>query len=252
MWFQNYKQGVEMKKIAILVLLVATIFGCSNNKLKKQMPAEQKLQIAKTFIEKNKHHKAIPYLQQIAFERNSGYTTEAQMLLAESYFAQNKFTEARFEYEELIRLFSDYSRVGEAYFNIGVCYFEESLASHYTQEETDLAIDAFQTFLSKFPFSKQKKEAIEYIKMCNQKLLEKRYFNGYAYYKMFDYSAALMYFDEIIELGNNDELDLNSLYYSAKIYAERKDQKNLNSTFERLQARYPESDQVAKINKLIK
>ncbi len=241
-----------MKKYLAITFIFVALVGCSNNKLEKQITAEKKMEIAKEYIAKNKHHKAIPYLQQIAFERNSALTAEAQMLLAESYFAQNKFTEARFEYQELIRLFGDYNRIDEAYFKIGVCYYEESLKPQYTQEETEKAIDAFQTFISKFPFSNYKSEAIDYINKCNTKLLEKKFYNGYAYYKMFDYSAALMYFDEIIELGNKNDVDKKSLYYAAKIYEKRKDEKNLEAIYTKLQSKYPESKETKKIAKYIK
>ena len=228
------------------------LLGCSQNKLNDRIPADKKMQIAKNFMEANKHHKAIPYLQDIAFERNSSFTAEAQMLLADCYFAQNKFTEARFEYEELIRLFNDYTDVGTAYFKIGICYYEESLEAHYTQEETYLATDAFQTYIEKFPFSKNKTEAIEYINKCNYKLLEKRYLNGYAYFRNFDYCAALMYFDEVIELGNSNELDRLSLYYSAKIHLERDNEKKLRVMYDKLVKRYPQHENTKEIAKHIR
>ncbi|MFO7895590.1 MAG: outer membrane protein assembly factor BamD [Candidatus Cloacimonadales bacterium] len=240
-----------MKKIILMMSLLLLFVACSKYKLTDEMPASRKMEIAKEYFEDGKYNKAIPFLQQIAFERSSAYTAEAQMLLADSYFAQNKFTEARFEYQELIRLFKDYSRIGEAYFQIGVCYYEESLAAHYTQEETQLAIDAFETFINRFPFSQQKQEAIDYISQLNYKLLEKKYLNGYAYYKMFDYSAALLYFDEVIELGNKNELDRLSLYYAARIYAERENLEELNRIYQRLLTRYPESEETAKIAKLL-
>ena len=111
----------------------------------------------------------------MAFERYSAFTAEAQMKLADCYFLQNDFTEARFEYEEVIRLYKEYEEIGKAYFQIGVCYWEESLSPQYTQTETNLAISAFETFLEKFPTDKRKNEAIDYINKCRYKLLTKKY-----------------------------------------------------------------------------
>ncbi len=239
-----------MKKIILFGIFIILV-GCSENRLTKDMPVERKMEIGNEYFEKEKYHKAIPYFTDIAFERNSAYTAEAQLKLADCYFNQNKFMEARFEYEELIRLFHDHKEVSKAFFQIGVCYFNESLNPHYTQEETESAISAFETFVEKFPFDEKKKEAIDYIQECQYKLLEKKYYNGYAYYKLSDYSAALMYFDEITELGNIDEIDKMSLYYSAKIYITRKDKENAVSTAGRLTERYPGSKETEKINRLL-
>ena len=226
--------------------------GCSSNKVSKQLPVAKKMEIADEFFAKKKYHKAIPYYTDVAFERNSTFTSEAQMKLADCYFFQNKFTEARFEYQEFIRLFRDAKFINRAYFQVGVCYFEESLNPHYTQEETKNAITAFETFIEKFPFDERKKEAIEYIQKCQEKLIRKKLLNGYAYYKMHDYPAAFMYFEEIIELGNPGRTDKMALYYEARMYITRKDKINSLNIGEKLNSRYPDSKETVKINKLIK
>jgi len=241
-----------VKKFIFAVIAVIVLAGCAGNKLDKMMPVEKKMQIADDYFEKGKYHKAIPYYTDVAFERNSSFTTKAQMKLADCYFYQDKFIEARYEYEELIRLFHDAEDINMAYFKIGVCYWEESLNPHYTQDETESAIRAFETFIEKFPFDEKKVEAIEYIQKCHYKLLEKKLNNGYAYFKMFDYSAALMYFDEITELGNINDVDRKALYYSARIYIDRQDKENAVKMIDKLNTRYPESKETAKINKLAK
>jgi len=236
-----------VKKILVLIIVLLVLFGCSGNKMSKTMPVEKKMEIANDLFDKGKYSKAIPYYSEVVFERNSVHTPVAQMKLADCYFNQNKFIEARFEYGELIRLFTDYKDIGRAYFQLGICYFNETLSPHYTQEETNRAISAFETFIEKFPFDSQKKEAISYIQKCRYKLLMKKYYNGYAYYKLFDYSGALMYFDEIINLGNNNEPDRMSLYYATKIYLARKDIDNAKITGQKLINRYPQSEEAKRI-----
>jgi outer membrane protein assembly factor BamD len=241
-----------VKKIVIVVLIAIMLGACSSNKINKQMPVAKKMELADDFFARKKYHKAIPYYTDVAFERNSTYTAEAQLKLADCYFNQNKFTEARFEYEELIRLFNDAKEINRAYFQIGICYWEESLSPHYTQEETRNAILAFETFLAKFPFDELKQDAIGYIQKCHKKLIQKKYYNGYAYYKMNDYPAAFMYFDEILELENIGEVDKLSRYYEARMYIVRKDKNNAMNVAEKLNEFYPNSKETNKINKLIK
>ncbi|HHE37525.1 MAG TPA: outer membrane protein assembly factor BamD [Candidatus Cloacimonetes bacterium] len=241
-----------MKKIVFpLIFLILLLGACSSNKAFDAMPVAEKMRIGNELFGRKKYNKAIPYYTAVAFEKNSAYTAEAQARIADCYFNQNKFIDAIFEYEELIRIFPDYEDINLAYFQIGVCHFERSLSPHYSQEETNSAIASFERFIEKFPFDHKKSEAIEYINKCHYKLLEKKYYNGYAYYKMYDYSAALMYFDEIIELGNINELDKKSLYYAARIYIVRKDKDNALKMSEKINARYPDSKEAHKINKLV-
>ncbi|MCF7794023.1 MAG: outer membrane protein assembly factor BamD [Candidatus Cloacimonetes bacterium] len=240
-----------MKKFIYLLLVAFMLISCSSNKVSKLMPIEKKMQIADDFFERGKYHKAIPYYESVAFEKNSLLASKAQLKLADCYFNQNKFMDALFEYEHLIKLYNDAEEINRAYFQIGVCYWEESMSAHYTQEETRSAIDAFETFIEKFPFDKRKKDAIEYIQKCHYKLLKKKYYNGYAYYKMWDYPAAMMYFNEIIELGNTNKVDKLSLFYAARIYITREDRDNAILMQTKLNNKYPDSKETEKINKLI-
>jgi outer membrane protein assembly factor BamD len=241
-----------MKKILFVSLILIVLIGCSKNQLTREMPVEDKMNIAEELFDQGKYHKAIPYYTNIVLDRNSIYTAKAQMKLGDCYFYQDNFLEARFEYEELIRLFKNYEDISKAYFNIGVCYFEESLSPHYTQEETEKAIISFETFIEKFPFDERIDEALDYLEKCEYKLLEKKYNNGYAYFKMYDYSSALLYFDEITALNIIDKIDKMSLFYSGRIYIARKDKANALLIVDKMNTRYPDSKETKKINNLFK
>ncbi|MFC1888044.1 outer membrane protein assembly factor BamD [Candidatus Cloacimonadota bacterium] len=240
-----------MKKIIYLVIVVFLFGACSSTKISKSMSVEEKMAKADEFYNLEKYRKAIPYYTEVVLDRNSIYTAEAQMKLGNCYYYQDKFMEARFEYQELIRLFKKYSNLGEAYYRIGVCYFKESLKPHYTQEETRKAILAFETYLDKFPFHDKKEEAQDYLAKCNYKLLEKTYYNGYAYYKLSDYSSALLYLEEVTSLNITDELDKKALYYSGKIFCYRKDKGNTLLVLDKMKQRYPDADETKTIEKLL-
>ena len=220
------------------------------------MSPEQAKKIADQYFVREKYKKAMPYYQKIVNESNTVLLADAQMKLADCYFFRKEYIDARFEYEEFIRQFSEHPLVASAFFQIGVSYYNLSLNAHYDQNETFSAIDAFSEFLDRFPFHEQKNDALDYIKKCRYKLLEKKFYNGYAYYKMSDYPSALLYFDEIMQLNNYDDLDKKAIYYSARMYLFRKDLNNTEKMLSRLTEKYPDDKKTSiilkKKEKLIK
>lgn len=236
--------------IIILLSGVITSLGCSRSRMLKKMTTDEKMDFANSYFERGKYGRAAEIYLDIVFERSSKHTPAAQFLLGESYFKHGRYTEAIFEYRELIRLFPEHSKVNIVYFRIGEAYMNLSLNPHYSQEETVAAIDAFDVFLDKFPFDERRDKAIEYLDEAKYKLLRKKYYNGEIYYKLFDYSSAIFYFDEIIQLDMRDDIDKMSRYYSALIYVERKDRDNAKGMMETLSRYYPDSRQASRISQL--
>jgi outer membrane protein assembly factor BamD len=238
-----------MRKFIPMLLLLALLVACSKNSksLTPMSAPELTMQKADALFNAKKYARAYPLYQQVVFERNSALAADAQMKLAQSYFYLNKFSEAEVEYEQLIKLFPDYPNINMAYYQIGVCYLEMSPKPQYTQEDSQKAIDAFQTFIDKFPTDKLRPDAIEKLQKAQYKLIEKEYDNGHIYYMMADYSSALLYFNEVIALGNMDKLERLSLYFSAKIYIAQRNWLMANQTFETLQKDFPNSKETLKI-----
>lgn len=237
-----------MRRYLSFLLLIILVFGaCSKNKV--EITTDQKLAKADEYYANRKYSKAAVLYDEISFERKSAATAYATMRLADSYFAMNKFTDARLKYQQFIDGFPDHTNAVDAYFRTALCYFEESLKSDRDQTETVSAIEAFGVFLERFPKDSRYERALEYIRRAQYKIIEKKYQNGYIYYKMKDYSAALMYFDEVIALGNTDALDRKSLYYSALLHLRQKDKEAANASYTRLKSRYPGSQEVQKLDK---
>ncbi|HQB97765.1 MAG TPA: tetratricopeptide repeat protein, partial [Candidatus Cloacimonadota bacterium] len=94
--------------------------------------------------------------------------------------------------------------------------------------------------------------ALEFIRRSQYKLIEKKYQNGYIYYKMKDYSAALMYFDEVVALGNTDSLDRRSLYYSALLHLHQENMDAARASYEKLVSKYPGSKEAGKLERKFK
>ena len=237
------------RNLLILLVLLVLLSACSQTAKLRRMSVDEKMARGNELFEHEKWRKAIPYFQEVVFERKTAFTDEAQRKLADCYYHMKKWSDARFEYQELIRLFPDYEDIATAYYRLGQCWFEESLSFNYTQDETYEAIDAFTTFLERFPNDERVPNAVQYLEDANYKLLRKKYTNGYIYWRMKDYSAALLYLDEVREADLTDMIDRKALYISARIHLYRKDNELALPVIQELVQRYPDSREARRLQK---
>ncbi len=237
-----------MKKILLfLIVTIILVAGCAKNKA--QMTNENQLAKADQLFEAKKYSRAIKLYEEISYERKSAATAKAVLRQAEGYFNINKFTDSRLKYTQFTSMFPDHADVATAYYRIGVCYYEESSGPQYDQSETSLCIEALRLFIEKFPADKRYSTALDYIRKAQYKLIEKKYYNGYIYYKMHDYSAALMYFKEIVELGNQDKIDKNSLYYTTLLLYKQGNVTDAQATYDTMKTKYPGAKETKKLSK---
>jgi outer membrane protein assembly factor BamD len=229
------------------LLLALILTGCAANKT--ELTPSGKMAKADELFNRRKYARAAELYEDITFEKQSSDAATALMRLAESYFKMNKFTDARLKYTSMTTSYPDYPDIELAWFRIGECYYEESLKAQYDQTETAQCIEAFRVFIDKFPDSRYYLQAIDYIRKAQYKVIQKKYYNGYIYYKMKDYSSALMYFKEVISLSNQDEIDRKSLYYATRISLYHNNRTDAETFWQRLQQRYPESREVRKLSR---
>jgi len=237
-----------MKKLLLLIAIFGLLFGCSNN-LYEDKSETERFEIANQYFNQGKYRKAIPIFESIVSYKTSAITTDAQAKLAESYYLLEQYENARLEYQFLMRYSSNMDELEIAYFRIGECYWKTSEPASYTQEETNSTISALEEYLTRYPTGKYRAESIEIIMQAEAKLLEKTYLNGYTYYMLSDYPAALLYFSEVLATGSISQIDMKSAYYSAKIYYEQGNLERANSYKEYLKLSYPDEKVTKKIIK---
>jgi outer membrane protein assembly factor BamD len=236
--------------ILILALMLLLLGACTSNQT--FLNTDQKLAKADELYEQGKYSRAAELYGEVYFERSSAYSAHALMRQGDSYFKINKFADARIAYQEFADVFSSHPDASKAVFRAAQCLYEESLPPQYDQTETRHAIDAFREFIAKYPHDPLYDEAVAYIQKAQYKLIEKKFKTGYIYYKMKDYSSALLYFNEIAELGNNDRLDRESLYYSALILHKQELHDQARDKYEELVRKYPGSKESKKLAKYFK
>lgn len=239
-----------MKYSVLILIILLLLTSCAQNKI--TLTTEEKLAKADELFARGKFARAAELYGDVYFERQSASSARALMRQADCYFKINKFADARLCYQEFSDIFPTHPEVSTAVFRYAVCLYEESLNAQYDQTETLQAIDAFRRFLDKYPNSERYADAIGYIQKAQYKLIEKKYMTGYIYYKMKDYSSALMYFREVTDLGNTDRIDRQSLYYSALLLHKQNLHDQSRAEYDRLIAKYPGSKDVKKLAKYFK
>ena len=232
--------------LALLLLLAA----CA--KPPQVLTLDEKFALAEELYAARKYERAAVLYEEVYFARSSGNTAMALLRQADCHFQVNNFSEARLAYQQFIDSFATHPEVATAYFRAAECLYAEALPPQYDQTESLHAIDAFRKVIDRFPSDPRQQEAIRFIQQAQYKLLEKTFQTGYIYYKMKDYSAALMYFEEITILGNTDSLDRRALYFSALLLHRQKLSEPARQNYDRLCAKYPGSRECRKLAKYFK
>jgi outer membrane protein assembly factor BamD len=147
----------------------------------------------------------------------------AQFRLAESYFGNEEYPLAAVEYQILMSNYGYSEFVDDALFKIGLCYFHESPRPERDQQKALDALSRFNQFLQTFPNSPLVPEVNEYIRRLHVKLAEKGFKNGYYYFRRKKLTAAMIYFDKVIEEYPDNAFWAQSVYFKALILEDRGD-----------------------------
>ena len=230
-------------KLTAITLFCLLLLSCSIESKIQKMSMSQRIEIGDEFYDNQKYSKAIPYYSNVVFEKKSSRTSEIQHRLGNCYKHKKDYESAVSTYEDLLNFFPDYAKKEDVLFLLGESYYQMSGSAHYTQDETYRAIDVFKLLLANYPNSKYGKKVEEYLAELDYKLIEKKYYNGYIYFKIYDYPASLLYLQEVIDKHTGDELELKSLYYCSLIYLEQGDMEKVDETYSQLLKIFPDAKQ---------
>jgi outer membrane protein assembly factor BamD len=234
-----------MKKNSLyIIILILFLSACAGGSTARRLCSDQQWERAERLFNRGRYARAIPYYQQLVFERSSVHTAEAQFKLGESFFrrrGRENYIDAIFEFQELLRLFPDSRWAPDAQFRIAQSYERLSLPPELTQEDTNRSIEHFIRFIERNPTDPRVPEAQEYIRDLQLKLIEKIFLTGRIYYRMRDYSAAELYLNHVIALGNRNTLEKRAIYFLALVHINRQDEENALIALEHLHTYFPDT-----------
>ena len=228
-----------MKKIFTLFILVFLVSAC-NKKFDDAMKSADKnliLQTANEYFANKKWTQAIALYERLP--NLVAGTDDAKTVIFNTAYANyydKQYRVAGHHFKNFSVTFPDDPRAEEAAYMSALCYYEGSLDYNLDQANTESALNELQNFLNNYPNSERAKNINQLIDELSYKLEFKAYENARQYYKMTEYKAADVAFENVLNDFPSTKLRpkiydyiLKSKYYLAMNSTYEKKEDRLNS-----------------------
>ncbi|MCB0770221.1 MAG: outer membrane protein assembly factor BamD [Flavobacteriales bacterium] len=200
----------------IAFLFFVVLAGCSDyNKALKSTDVNYKLEIAEKYIAKESYDRAIPLLEElIVVTRGSGMSERVNYLHATSTYGMQDYTLAAYYLANFVRTFPKSEYAEECAFLSGYCQYRNSPNYELDQTDTRSAISQMQLFLVRYPNTTLKDSCNTLIDRMRTKLEVKSFHAARQYYKMRNYQAAGVAFDNFNREWPNSRFREDAMYFA--------------------------------------
>ena len=171
----------------------------------------------------------------------SPLAVNAELLLADAYYASAQYSDAASYYANFISLHPNHPKAAYTLFQKGMSYFREVLSIDRDQTTTQKALLAFNDIISMYPTSIYADKAREMVVFLKKRLAEREFYIGNFYFKDKKYKGALARFAEILKKYPDVSMSDKALYYIGKSYIELGEKDLARDTFSTLIANFPDS-----------
>jgi len=196
------------------VLLTA----CSEyNRALKSTDADFKMQVAEKYMAKESWDRAIPLLEElIVLKRGTAESEKVNYLHAKSNWGMKDYTIAAYYLSNFVRTFPKSIYAEECAF---LSAYSRSLNSpNYELDQTDTreAMDQLQLFLVRYPTTSLKDSCNTLIDKMRTKLEVKSFHASRQYYKMKNYQAATVSFNDFNREWPNSKFREDAMFYALR------------------------------------
>jgi len=177
---------------------------------------------------------------------------DAELRLADTYYAQEAFIEAESAYEIFRELHPAHAKNDYVYFRIAMAAYEQ-IPQNAARDLTAAhrAIDAFQVVMSKYPGSEYAKDAKRLVAESRRRLAEHESYVADFYFRRQHYLSASYRYAALLQdfpdLGFDEEalFRLGKCYYQTRMYSSARD------TLSRFATRFPQSAYRGEVDSLL-
>ncbi len=206
---------------AVLLISIFTFASCTVNKFIRLSPEEwHRLGVQR--MEKEKWLKARQAFEQIRDEYPaSKYADSAQLLLADTFYNQKKYTSASVEYEWFVERHPSHPDAPYAQYRFATCLSKDVRSPDRDQTATKRAKEAFDRIVALYPSSEYADEAAEESEKLHNILIEHEIYVGRFYHRTNEFRAAIRRFEYAMKSVRDEEQKLEILYYLGDSHYER-------------------------------
>lgn len=187
-----------MKKTISLLLILAFCFAWSCKHGPETDDATSIMPAERLYMEAMEFYRVKNYLDGFdAFQKCrtrypiSEWGIKSELKMADCLYYQKQYQSASIQYQEFTRLHPAYKHIDYAYYQMGMCSYNQLCSIDRDQSSTREAIKQFEKLLSLFPASPYVNSAREKIGECKSNLAEHVLYIGNFYYRTGAYNAAL-------------------------------------------------------------
>jgi outer membrane protein assembly factor BamD len=175
--------------------------ACSEyNKVLKSTDINYKYEKSVEYFNKEQYYKSLPLLEElIGLTRGTQLAENVQYYYARSQYGVKDYYMANYYLKTFNKTFSNSPKAEECLFLAAECSFQLSPSYSLDQTDTQNAINEYQLFLDKYPYSNLRDSANHQIGRLNGKLERKDYEIAYQYAKTLRYKAATSAFKEFLK-----------------------------------------------------
>ena len=190
-------QYLKNPLIYIALALWLLVASCSDfRKIAKSSDWKEKYNAALKYYNEKDYYRATVLLEDVLpIIRGTKTAEEAQFYYAYAHYYERKYILSAHYFKQFYDTYSRSDKAQEAMFMHAYSLYLESPNASLDQSSTTEAIQAIQRFINRYPYSEYKERAEAVLAETRLKLERKAFDNALLYYKLAQYKAAIIEFD---------------------------------------------------------
>lgn len=208
-----------MKKYILLLFAFAILAACNSQHDKAMKSADKEfiIKTANDYFAKKKWPKALSLYERVT-NLVSGTDEMANVIYNTAYanYYDKNYKLAGYQFKNFSVSFPQEERTEDAAYMSALCYYKGSMQYNLDQSSTESAINELQNFITNYPESEKSKNINDLIDELSYKLEFKAYENAKQYYKMGEYKAANVAFENVLNDFPSTKLRVDIVNYLMK------------------------------------